>query len=620
MEEEKKKAEAGKLRGRSRRQQTVPGKKKILFRTVGAVAAALVLAAGAGTGYYFIQAGRYETAFLPNTKINGMDVSGKTADAVKAAIENSLSGYALKVVAREYPEEVITKEEIGLHAEFDGSLEEMINAQNPRDWIKCLGTSSSHEIGTMIVFDEEKLQEKIAGLACMNPETMREPENATVSEYQSDTKSYQVTPEDPGTELIAANVEKAVRDAVMNLETEVDLEAHDCYTKPAVKEDDEGLLALVSELNTYVGAAVTHTFGEASQVLDGDTIHTWLSVEDRTVVLDESQVAAYVKELAGNYDTAYKPKTLKTSYGDTVTISRGNYGWRINQSAETAAVTAIVKAGEKQTREPEYIQKGASHGENDYGNTYVEVNLTAQHLFFYKNGELVVESDFVSGNEVRGWATPAGAYPLTYKQRNAVLKGENYRTPVSYWMPFNGGIGLHDAAWRGSFGGSIYKTSGSHGCVNLPPGVAKTIYEGISAGDPVLCYHLSGTESKKSSKPAASGAAATTAAPAETTTPAAAEPTAATSGVAPEETAPIGPSVEIPSGEPGGPSAAQNPAEESSPQETPVSPAETSPTESQTPESSTAPSVTAGGDKESFGPGFVDPVPEETQMEIGPGM
>ena len=152
MEEEKKKVEAGRLHGRSRRRQTVPGKKKIFFRALGAVAAVLVLAAGAGTGYYFIQAGRYESAFLPNTKINGMDVSGKTADAVKEAIENNLSGYELKVIARECPKEVITKEDIGLHAEFDGSLEEIINAQNPRDWIKYLGTSSSHEIGTMIVF------------------------------------------------------------------------------------------------------------------------------------------------------------------------------------------------------------------------------------------------------------------------------------------------------------------------------------------------------------------------------------------------------------------------------------------------------------------------------------
>ncbi len=102
----------------------------------------------------------------------------------------------------------------------------------------------------------------------------------------------------------------------------------------------------------------------------------------------------------------------------------------------------------------------------------------------------MVESDFVSGNESRGWSTPAGAYPLTYKQRNATLKGQNYSTPVSYWMPFNGGIGMHDAYWRSSFGGKIYKTNGSHGCINLPPAVAKTVYENISAGMPcsaIIC-------------------------------------------------------------------------------------------------------------------------------------
>ena len=110
-------------------------------------------------------------------------------------------------------------------------------------------------------------------------------------------------------------------------------------------------------------------------------------------------------------------------------------------------------------------------------------------MFFYKEGKLVVESDFVSGNESRGWSTPAGVYPLTYKQRNATLKGENYATPVSYWMPFNGGIGLHDANWRSKFGGTIYQNSGSHGCVNLPPDKAAALYDLVYTGIPVICYN-----------------------------------------------------------------------------------------------------------------------------------
>ena len=192
------------------------------------------------------------------------------------------------------------------------------------------------------------------------------------------------------------------------------------------------------------------------------------------------------------------------------------YGWKINQSEETEALKQILLSCESQEREPVYSQTAASHDANDYGNTYAEINLTAQHMFFYKEGKLVVESDFVSGNESRGWSTPAGVYPLTYKQRNATLKGENYATPVSYWMPFNGGIGMHDAYWRSSFGGRIYKTNGSHGCINLPPAVAKTIYENISAGMPVLCYHLDGSGSGTTSTTAQNGGAASETKPQQT--------------------------------------------------------------------------------------------------------
>ena len=92
-----------------------------------------------------------------------------------------------------------------------------------------------------------------------------------------------------------------------------------------------------------MGAVVTHTFGDAREVLDGDTISQWITVDGGNVTLDESQAAAYVKELAGKYDTAYKTKTLKTSYGKDVTISRGHYGWKISQAAETAAVLSIIK-------------------------------------------------------------------------------------------------------------------------------------------------------------------------------------------------------------------------------------------------------------------------------------
>ena len=119
----------------------------------------------------------------------------------------------------------------------------------------------------------------------------------------------------------------------------------------------------------------------------------------------------------------------------------------------------------------------------------MEIDLSAQHLYFIKDGSVIMESPLVSGNMSRGWGTPGGVFGLTYKTRNAVLRGADYATPVSYWMPFNGGVGIHDLASRGNnFGGDIYKTNGSHGCINTPLEAAKTIYETVSVGTPVIVY------------------------------------------------------------------------------------------------------------------------------------
>ena len=108
----------------------------------------------------------------------------------------------------------------------------------------------------------------------------------------------------------------------------------------------------------------------------------------------------------------------------------------------------------------------------------------------------MLSTDVVTGNPNKGNATPPGVYSLTYKARNATLRGErrpdgtySYETPVKYWMPFNGGIGFHDASWQPTFGGSRYKSHGSHGCVNLPPSVAPKMYELVYKDVPVVCHN-----------------------------------------------------------------------------------------------------------------------------------
>ena len=577
------KAQKGRKRGKNRG----TGMNKDLAVKIAAVCGGVVVLVGAvGGGLYWHESSKYKTCFLPGTIVDGMDVTGKTASEVEDAIMEQLKGYTLTINGREDLSESITGESVGLYAEFDDTLDKAIASQKPMDWGKYRFGKAVNEVNTdaLLRYSDDMLNEAVEGLSCMDEENMREPEDAKISDYDSVTGSYSIIKEDEGTELQEDKVKEAVATAIMSLAESVDLEEQGCYLAPSVTSEDEALKTACETMNKYVGAKITYKFGDKAETLNGNEIHNWLTVNGTSVSVSESKAAEYVKNLASTCNTAYKPKTLKTSYGKTVTITTGNYGWKIDQAKETAALVSLIKNGEQTSREPEYSQKAASHSGNDYGNTYVEINLTAQHLYFYANGKLLVESDFVSGNAAKGWSTPAGAYSITYKQRNATLKGQGYATPVSYWMPFNGGIGLHDANWRKTFGGTIYKNGGSHGCVNLPPAVAKTIYENISAGDPVLCYHLDGTESSKTGGTKKDGTAETTAATTAVPTTAAPETTAAPATTAAPETTAAGPSVP----------------------ETTAAP-------------ETTPAVTAGGDNESFGPGFVQETEGMTEQEVGPG-
>ena len=494
------------------RSDEAPGRPRPVWGRAAAVC--LVAAAAICVGGYIYHAVGYRDAYLPHTVINGMDVSGRSASEVKEMMASGVKDYSLVMRLRGGGQEIIYGADMGLHTVFDGSLEEIIRQQNPYAWPRYLLKGPSYNIQTMITYDEAALEKGLESLDCFKTANIVVPSDAYLSDYVSG-EGYSVVPETEGNELDLQLVKAAAGEGVRTLTPELDLEALGCYREPRIRSGNSSLVAARDARNRYVNMTVTYTFGSASEVLDGSTIHQWLLAEGDSVTLNRDTIGDYVKNLASRYNTAYKKRPFKTSYGQTVEVS-GFYGWRINQAAETEELIRILEAGESVVREPVYSQTAASHDGADYGGTYAEVNLTAQHLFFYKDGQKILESDFVSGNVSNGHTTPPGIFALTYKQRDAVLKGEGYASPVKFWMPFNGGIGFHDASWRSSFGGSIYKTGGSHGCVNMPYAAAKELFENVYAGMPVICYELPGTESSRSSTSSGKAPAPTQAPPSQT--------------------------------------------------------------------------------------------------------
>lgn len=443
-------------------------------------------------GCYTVKANTYRTKFFPHTIINGIDASEKTVDEVRQVMSKQIDNFESKIRSRDNNDEIIKGSDVGLAFVEDSSLEDLLHQQNSMAWIANMSGEKDLKIKSSFTVDDNKFEDTVSKLRAFDESKFIVPVDAKISDFVQGS-GYSIIPEVEGNTLDVKKAKEYIKSQliVLNDDINLDYEENDLYEKPAKRSDDPTLNLALTNLNKYISARISY---DKLNVLNGDTIHKWLTVNsDGSVNISDEGVASFVKTISNAYNTVGKPKTLKTSYGPTVTISGGSYGWKVDAEKEKATIKSLIEAGETTKREPEFSRKAASHGENDYGNSYVEVNLTTQHMFVIKNGSKVLESDFVSGNVAKNWTTPPGAFPLTYKTRNATLKGEGYSTPVDYWMPFNGGIGFHDAPWRSAFGGQIYRTSGSHGCVNLPPAIARQLYDYVDSGFPVLCYNLTPT-------------------------------------------------------------------------------------------------------------------------------
>ena len=178
--------------------------------------------------------------------------------------------------------------------------------------------------------------------------------------------------------------------------------------------------------------------------------------------------------------------------GNDVTVLIMEYGYRIDQDAELTQLLEDLKSGEDVSREPVYSSSGMKrNGTDDLAGNYIEVSLDSQHLWLYKDGALVTETDIVSGAPTPERETYRGAWPIAYKASPYNLSSQEYgyNVKVNYWMPFVYGQGLHDASWQSSFGGNRYKSgAGSHGCINLPTDQAALIYNTIDGGYPIIIY------------------------------------------------------------------------------------------------------------------------------------
>lgn len=436
------------------------------------------------------------TTFVPGTTVNGLGVSGLTVEeAAKRIGDFYNSEYKLTIKARDRASETIQGSEIGFAVALPaGLLQGILDQQNSADRLAGPDVDNSHRTQMQNTYDPNALQAKINALGCISGTDIVTTMDARISGYV-EGQPFEIIPEVRGNNVYPDKVAAAVAQAVASGTQEIDLEALGCYYEVQVSVDNADLMALCNTMNQCREMSITYTFGEKTELLDPATICSWIKgSENGTIALNREAVAAYVATLAAKYDTAGTTRTLRTASGRDANI-KGAYGWKIDQAGEIDALIQVIRTAQTQSREPLYASKALSRTGAEWGNTYVEVDLTGQRVYMIKDGAMVWEAPCVTGNLSKKYDTPDGIYTLYYKERDRVLRGAKqadgtyeYESPVSYWMPFNGGIGLHDANWRSKFGGSIYKTNGSHGCINLPPSKVPELYSMVYKGIPILCY------------------------------------------------------------------------------------------------------------------------------------
>ena len=230
---------------------------------------------------------------------------------------------------------------------------------------------------------------------------------------------------------------------------------------------------------------IVETAVAMSMMITNDDGSWYIDPETGYYVCDYDKMVGFFSGLNALYpstQTAVSEGFVTTS-GAVIADYDGSFqnAKTLDVDAEIEYLASAIMEQRTETHEAIYTLSG----------TYIEIDITNQVLYYYQNGVLSFTTDVVTGNLGTGKGTPTGVYSIRGKATNMTLTGTGYSSHVDYWMNFIGNsYGIHDADWRSSFGGTIYKTNGSHGCVNVPPEVMGTLYDMVEVGTPVVLYEL----------------------------------------------------------------------------------------------------------------------------------
>ncbi len=445
-------------------------------------------------GIYIALSEYYKDGFSYGTWINGIYCTGKSVEEVNEELLKHCTYNGLTVYDKDGNTFAIEAADIDFGFDFKKSLQMYLDRQNPYLWIDNLFAMKEHNLVPVISFNEEKLYEVYKNIPFLSENTQEKERDVYI------IKTFQ------GYELVnerfgILNREKAmevIHQSLLEFESKVDLNEQQCYEDLALTEKMADTVSLWKRIEEFQNCHIIYKLGDEQVSINASIVCNWILTdvngdfmfdENGHLKAEDSMIEEFIDSLADEYDTVGGIRYFKATRGETVMLEGGIYGNIMDRKAEKAYLKEAFRLRLKEIHEPEYIHKAYKQGKDDIGKTYIEVDMSEQMMYYYENGKLELQTPIVTGNTGRRMGTPSGVNYVYNKQENRVLRGPGYASPVKFWMPVKGNIGIHDASWRSEFGEEIYKTNGSHGCINTPYEAMVKLYQMADVGTPVVMFY-----------------------------------------------------------------------------------------------------------------------------------
>ena len=435
----------------------------------------------------------YQDSFMYGTWINGIYCTGKTVDQVNKELQEAYVHQDIYVVTP-HDVETINAIEFSFDYDFKKSLMEYRRKQNPFNWYLHLMQGNKNEnILPVISFEEQFLEDWIINIKSYES-NLKMPQDSL--QIVLDENGYEIREHKEqilNTKLATEKITETIRSA----KGEINLMDEGCYFTREETLEMQQVRELYEKIEQLQKVSFEYQIKDEIRKVEPSEIALWIATDKEgnvevdnkgNLVFDKNQIGKFVEKLAKEYDT-WMNFPFTTHDGKEIILTKGNYGIKIYQQKEVNYLLEYLKSPADVVREPVYSRNITYENRYKIDTTYVEVDMTMQKMMFFQDGEKVFETDVVTGCTTKGMGTPELVCFINSMNRNAILKGKDYRSFVNYWVPVYGGIGIHDATWRNEFGRELYIKSGSHGCINTPLEKMEELYEMLEVGMPVVIHY-----------------------------------------------------------------------------------------------------------------------------------